>query len=70
VITVADTGPGLPKKAQDNLFRPFEGGTRREGTGLGLTIAAELVRGHGGRLDLESTGPDGTTFSIVLPGLA
>ncbi len=69
VITVADTGPGLPIKAQENLFRPFEGGTRREGTGLGLTIAAELIRGHGGRLELKSTGPEGTTFSIVLPGV-
>jgi len=67
IITVSDDGPGLPKKAQDNLFKPFEGGTRREGTGLGLTIAAELVRGHGGQLDLERTGADGTVFSIVLP---
>lgn len=68
IITVADNGPGLPRKAQDNLFKAFEGGTRRGGTGLGLTIAAELVRGHGGRLELESTGGDGTVFSIVLPG--
>ena len=66
-VTVMDTGPGLPQKAQDNLFRPFEGGTRREGTGLGLTIAAELVRGHGGRLELLRTGPDGTAFRIAIP---
>jgi len=66
-IKISDTGPGLPKKAQDHLFKPFEGGTRREGTGLGLTIASELVRGHGGTLDLETTSAAGTVFSICLP---
>lgn len=62
-----DTGPGLPKKALDNLFKPFQGSTRREGTGLGMAIAAELVKGHGGSLELVSTGPEGTTFRIQLP---
>jgi signal transduction histidine kinase len=71
VIEVSDTGPGLPKKALDHLFKPFHGGARKGGTGLGLAICAELVRGHGGRLDLAVTGPEGTTFRIVLPsGLA
>jgi len=68
VIRVADTGPGLPKKALDHLFQPFQGGARKGGTGLGLAIAAELVRGHGGRLDLVDTGPEGTVFEIHLPG--
>ncbi len=66
-ITVEDTGPGLPKKALENLFRPFAGGARRGGTGLGLAIAHELVRGHGGRIALETTGPEGTRFVIILP---
>jgi signal transduction histidine kinase len=66
-ITVADTGPGLPKKAQDFLFQPFQGGVSKGGFGLGLAISAELVRGHGGRLDLERTGPEGTVFRISLP---
>ncbi len=66
-IRVADTGPGLPPKAQENLFQPFAGSVRKGGSGLGLAIAAELVRGHGGRLDLETTGQDGTTFAISLP---
>nr|WP_210730644.1 HAMP domain-containing sensor histidine kinase [Roseibacterium persicicum] len=71
VIEVSDTGPGLPKKALDHLFRPFQGGARKGGSGLGLAICAELVRGHGGRLELAATGPDGTTFRISLPaGLA
>lgn len=66
-IRVQDNGPGLPKKALDHLFQPFQGGARTGGTGLGLAIAAELVRGHGGRLELAETGPEGTTFSIFLP---
>jgi signal transduction histidine kinase len=67
VIRVSDTGPGLPKKALDHLFQPFQGGTRKGGSGLGLAIAAELVRGHGGRLELLRTGADGTVFEIHLP---
>ena len=66
-IKIADTGPGLPPKAQEYLFQPFQGGARKGGAGLGLAIAAELVRGHGGELRLSSTGPDGTTFQVVLP---
>ena len=67
-IEVCDTGPGLPKKALDHLFKPFHGGARKGGTGLGLAICAELVRGHGGRLELAGTGPEGTTFRVHLPG--
>lgn len=66
-ILVADTGPGLPSRALENLFRPFRGGSRQGGSGLGLAIAAELVRGHGGRLDLVETSTAGTTFRILLP---
>ena len=42
-IRVADTGPGLPQRARENLFQPFRGGVRQGGAGLGLVIAAELV---------------------------
>ncbi|WP_127115588.1 sensor histidine kinase [Shimia sediminis] len=66
-ITVADTGPGLPPKAKEHLFTPFQGGTRKGGSGLGLAISAELVRGHGGMLELLATGESGTTFEICLP---
>ena len=69
-ITVSDTGPGLPPKAREYLFQPFQGGTTKGGAGLGLTIAAELVRGHGGRLDLERTDAGGTSFAILLPKAA
>ncbi len=66
-ITVSDTGPGLPAKAREHLFEPFQGGARKGGIGLGLAIASDLVRGHGGRLELMSTGEEGTTFAIRLP---
>ena len=66
-IEIADTGPGLPKKAQEHLFTPFQGGVSKGGTGLGLAIASELIRGHGGALELDRTGPGGTVFSIRLP---
>ena len=66
-ISVTDTGPGLPPKAQEHLFQPFQGGVRKGGSGLGLVIAADLVRGHGGRLELSKTGIAGTTFVIQLP---
>jgi len=66
-IHVTDTGPGLPPKAREHLFQPFQGGTRKGGTGLGLAISAELVRGHGGELRLCRTDATGTAFEIRLP---
>lgn len=66
-LKIADNGPGLPESAQANLFRPFIGSGRRGGTGLGLAIARDLVRAHGGELDLVSSGPEGTVFRMTLP---
>ncbi|MGB8812266.1 MAG: HAMP domain-containing sensor histidine kinase [Paracoccaceae bacterium] len=66
-IRVGDTGPGLPPKAREHLFTAFQGGTRKGGSGLGLAISAELIRGHGGRLDLERSDAEGTEFIIRLP---
>ena len=66
-ISVGDSGPGLPPKARDHLFAAFKGGARAGGIGLGLAIAAELVRGHGGRLELTRSDAEGTEFVIRLP---
>lgn len=66
-ITVTDTGPGLPQRAREHLFQAFQGGVSKGGAGLGLVIAAELVRGHGGRLELGRTDETGTEFVICLP---
>ena len=68
-IAVADTGPGLPKKARDNLFTAFRGSTRSDGTGLGLVIAQELVRAHGGTIELREDYKDGALFEIRLPDM-
>ena len=69
-IRVGDTGPGLPEKAREHLFTAFQGGARKGGIGLGLAIAAELVRGHGGRLELVRSDAEGTEFMIRLPRAA
>ncbi len=66
-IDVADNGPGLPPRARDKLFQPFEGSVRAGGTGLGLAIARELVRNHGGDLELVESSAEGTVFRIELP---
>jgi signal transduction histidine kinase len=66
-IFVADTGPGLPQKARDNLFAAFRGSARSGGTGLGLAIAHELVRAHGGSLDLVESVGGRTVFSVTIP---
>ncbi|MFC3230082.1 nitrogen regulation protein NR(II) [Marinibaculum pumilum] len=65
-VEVADTGPGLPEKVRAHLFEPFRG-SRSGGTGLGLTIALELVRAHGGDLRLLRSDGRGTTFRLELP---
>ncbi len=66
-ITVDDTGPGMPRKARENLFSAFRGSARSGGTGLGLVIARELVLAHGGTIGLvEKPGP-GTQFRIEIP---
>jgi hypothetical protein len=66
-LSVADTGPGLPEQARTNLFKPFAGSTRRDGTGLGLALSRDLARAMGGDLELAETGESGTRFVIVLP---
>ncbi len=69
-IEIADDGPGLPPKAQENLFRPFFGSARPGGSGLGLAIARELMRAHGGELALVSSTGAGTVFRLILPAFA
>ncbi len=68
-FTVADTGKGIPKEYQEKIFEKFfqvpETGPR--GTGLGLYIAKEIVRGHGGDIGVESEPGKGSTFWFTLP---
>ncbi|MCB8839581.1 HAMP domain-containing sensor histidine kinase [Aurantimonas sp. VKM B-3413] len=67
VIAVEDTGPGLPERARENLFKAFRGSVRTGGTGLGLAIAAEIVEAHGGRIRLAERDGPGARFEITLP---
>lgn len=69
VIEISDTGPGLSDKARAHLFEAFQGSTRAGGAGLGLAIAAELVRAHGGDIRLVE-GTIGATFRIAIPDRA
>jgi signal transduction histidine kinase len=66
ILEVSDTGPGVPQKARENLFKAFQTSGRQGGSGLGLAIAAELVRAHGGDISLVE-GTIGATFRIVIP---
>ncbi len=66
-VKVGDSGPGLPPRAREHLFSAFQGSVRRGGAGLGLAIAAELIKGHGGRLLLDRSDEEGTEFTIHLP---
>ncbi len=68
-ILIRDNGPGFTDRAKANLFKPFEGGARKGGTGLGLAIAVDLVRGHGGVLELAETSDKGTMFADIFAGL-
>ena len=67
LIDVTDNGPGVPQAVAAQLFRPFATGGRPGGAGLGLAIARDLVRAHGGDIALTETGPSGTTFRFTLP---
>ena len=66
-VRIADTGPGIAEKVRGELFKPFGMSAQSGGTGLGLVIAAELVRAHGGTIEVEQTSPAGTIFLVTLP---
>jgi signal transduction histidine kinase len=71
-ISVADSGPGIPEALRESIYEKFfhaeDDGTRGlTGQGLGLFIANEIVKGHGGRLYHHSEPGDGTTFVVELP---
>jgi hypothetical protein len=66
-FSVADTGPGISEEFQRRrLFRAFAT-TKRKGVGLGLYTCREVVRAHGGRIEVKSEKGAGATFRVVLP---
>jgi C4-dicarboxylate-specific signal transduction histidine kinase len=66
LITVADTGPGVPIELLQRLFMPFAT-SKANGTGLGLAISRTIVEAHGGRLDYQAAAPRGAAFTVRLP---
>ncbi len=68
VLTVADTGPGLPPSVREALFLPFHHGPGPDsGAGLGLALAQRLMIAQGGRLSLERSDGSGTVLSCTVP---
>lgn len=78
LVSVSDTGPGIPRDAQDRVFERFfrvekveskaaGSGGMGAGAGLGLSIAKSIAEAHGGSLSLERSDSTGTTFGVTLP---
>ena len=72
VIIVEDNGPGIPKNEYLNVFKPFyridkSRGLNKSGVGLGLSIAQDIVRSHGGNIVLSESKKKGLLVKISLP---
>ena len=65
-VHISDTGVGISEQDVARIFEPFFS-TRTKGTGLGLWVTQDIVRHHGGRIEVTSTEGEGTTFTIILP---
>jgi len=65
-LSIADTGPGIPDEHRQQLFEPFFT-TKPSGSGLGLSLAAHIVRDHGGFIDVRNEPAGGARFTILLP---
>jgi heavy metal sensor kinase len=72
-MTVSDNGPGIPVEAQAHIFERFYRGDQSPdvsgstGAGLGLSIARSIAELHHGHLTLQRSGPEGSTFCVLLP---
>ncbi len=67
VISIRDTGIGIPKENKGRIFDPFFTTKAPLGVGLGLSVSFGIVEGHGGRIDFDSEMNVGTSFNIYLP---
>jgi two-component system NtrC family sensor kinase len=68
IVEIADTGLGIPPDKLGKIFEPFyTSKPAGKGTGLGLSISLDIIRRHGGTIDVDSEPGRGTTFRITLP---
>ena len=73
LVSVSDTGAGIPAEAQAHIFDRFyqadssRRGGEKHGAGLGLAIAHEIVQAHGGKISVRSRLGEGTSFDVFLP---
>jgi signal transduction histidine kinase len=67
LLTVADSGIGIPPSDQARMFEKFERGTPRSGAGLGLSLVKSLIDLHGGAVTIDSAAGRGTTITCRLP---
>ena len=72
VIIVEDNGPGISKSEYENVFRPFyrvdkSRGLNKSGVGLGLSVAQDIVKSHGGKISLSESKYKGLLVKISLP---
>ena len=72
LIKIEDDGPGIPEKEYDNVFRPFykidKGrGEKKSSVGLGLSIASDITRSHGGNIKLGKSRLNGLSVMVFLP---
>jgi len=66
LVTVSDSGPGIPPEDMDRLFEPFRS-TKPGGLGMGLSISRSIVTSHGGRMWAENNTTRGATVGFTLP---
>ena len=72
LITIDDDGPGIPENERENVFKPFykidkSRGDSKSSVGLGLSIASDIVKSHGGNIKLETSPTNGLRIKVILP---
>lgn len=67
LIRVTDNGQGISPGQRKRLFQPFESNKGLKGTGLGLVVTKKIIDEHGGRIEVQSTEGQGSTFTLILP---